>query len=184
MIVPRKPQQATQKPKGEKTMIDAEKEQNAPQGISQEKYDAVVTELETMKLQFNSAAKDYSDLKTESLEYRKRNEELENENHALNKLIDAKNGAIMELKDKVSELEESLVQSDHVSEITSLHFELDRLKKYEADYRNLEVDYRNLHSENERLKRMLDRLKNTERMNLWMMEQYVGLHKQVDEVLA
>ena len=54
----------------------------------------------------------------------------------------------------------------------------------QEEYLKLVVDFTDLEEENDRLKRMLERLKNTERMNLWMMEQYVGLYEQVDEVMA
>lgn len=99
------------------------------------------------------------------------------------------NAAVQDLDDAKAELiEESnlraAIQSESTDELQSALHENKRLKNYEKDYRNLEIDYRNLNTENERLKRMLGRLKNTERMNLWMMEHYVDMHKQVDEVLG
>ncbi|MDN4609143.1 hypothetical protein [Sporosarcina highlanderae] len=155
-----KPLQDAEQPKENKEGKSMSNAQNASTIDYKAKYKSVKSKFETAVKDFGS----YQD---------KHREE-----------IGRKDDEITRLENKVAELEESLVASDAVSEITALQVENNRLKNYEADYRNLEIDYRNLNSENERLKRMLSRLKNTERMNLWMMEQYVGLHKQVDEVMA
>ena len=53
---------------------------------------------------------------------------------------------------------------------------------YTSDYRNLEVDYLNSQSENKRLKEMLDKLKHTSQINVWLMEQHVGFVKQLDAI--
>lgn len=62
--------------------------------------------------------------------------------------------------------------------------ELSRLRPIEQDYRKLEVDYLNAERELKRLNVMLDRLKHTEQINLWLMEQKVEFHKQLNEVFA
>lgn len=59
---------------------------------------------------------------------------------------------------------------------------IDELIVFQAEYRNLEVDYRNQSSEVTRLKAMLDKLKRTEQINVWLMEQHVGFVAQLDEV--
>lgn len=184
-------QRYVEKPKGEKTMIDAEKEQNAPVDDYKAKYEA-------MKKQFNDAAKDYSDLKTESLEYRKRIEELESEVKGLGKsvvdagdIIGRKNDEIARLTNKVSELEESLAAStqaftatDAQEEIWKLTQQIDRLKNYEADYRSLEVEHRNLRSRFHALEEELEFHRETDRSQLLIMKQYLRLRERVDEVLA
>ena len=52
------------------------------------------------------------------------------------------------------------------------------------EYLKLVSDYKSLENENDRLKRMLDRLKHTETMNVMLMEQRVYLQRQMDEVMA
>lgn len=56
------------------------------------------------------------------------------------------------------------------------------LIEYQDEYRKLEVDYLNQSTELDRFKKMLDRLKHTEQINVWLMEQHVGMVKQADEV--
>lgn len=53
---------------------------------------------------------------------------------------------------------------------------------YQDEYRKLEVDFRNQSSEMVRYKTMLERLKHTEQINVWLMEQHIGMVKQADEV--
>lgn len=60
---------------------------------------------------------------------------------------------------------------------------IDELIVYQADYRKLEVDYRNQSSELTRVKAMLDKLKRTEQINVWLMEQHVGFVSQLDELV-
>lgn len=59
---------------------------------------------------------------------------------------------------------------------------IQELIDYQDEYRKLEVDFRNQSSEMVRYKTMLDRLKHTEQINVWLMEQHVGMVKQADEV--
>jgi len=58
----------------------------------------------------------------------------------------------------------------------------EQARLYTSDYRNLETDYLNSQSENKRLKEMLDKLKHTSQINVWLMEQHVGFVKQLDTV--
>ena len=59
---------------------------------------------------------------------------------------------------------------------------IQELIEFQDEYRKLEVDYRNQSTELERFKKMLERLKHTEQINVWLMEQHVGMVKQADEV--
>ncbi|KQL37153.1 hypothetical protein [Psychrobacillus sp. FJAT-21963] len=60
---------------------------------------------------------------------------------------------------------------------------IDKLIAFQADYRNLEVDQRNQSSELTRVKAMLYKLKRTEQINVWLMEQHVGFVAQLDELV-
>lgn len=57
---------------------------------------------------------------------------------------------------------------------------LDELIQYQAEYRNLEVDYRNQSTEQVRLKEMLEKLKHTSQINVWLMKQHIGFVEQAD----
>ena len=61
--------------------------------------------------------------------------------------------------------------------------EIERLTNLKTDYISLERDYRLLERRNKELNRWMDRLKHTETINLMIMEQYVNLNKQIEEVL-
>ncbi|MEK3995658.1 hypothetical protein MKY29_12955 [Psychrobacillus sp. FSL K6-2365] len=52
---------------------------------------------------------------------------------------------------------------------------------YQDEYRKLEVDYRNQSTEMARYKTMLDRLKHTEQINVWLMKQHIGFVEQADD---
>ncbi|MEK3993676.1 hypothetical protein MKY29_02890 [Psychrobacillus sp. FSL K6-2365] len=52
---------------------------------------------------------------------------------------------------------------------------------YQDEYRKLEVDYRNQSSEITRLRDMLDKLKHTEQINVWLMKQHIGFVEQADD---
>lgn len=52
---------------------------------------------------------------------------------------------------------------------------------YQGDYRKLEVDYRNQSTEITRLRDMLDKLKHTEQINVWLMKQHIGFVEQADD---
>lgn len=57
---------------------------------------------------------------------------------------------------------------------------LDELIQYQAEYRNLEVDYRNQGTELARVKEMLEKLKDTAQINVWLMKQHIGFVEQAD----
>lgn len=159
-----RPQQAVQQPKGEKMMNDVVKKKEVSQVGYKEKY-------EELKLKYDSSKADVKFLKGEMRVGAERWESTLNERDA-----------------KIKELEAQLASNsssdDLQNEIYSLTAENNRLKNYERDYRNLEVDYLNERTENERLRTMLDRLKHTAQINVWLMEQHVGFHKQLDEVMG
>ena len=142
------------------------------------------TKYEAMKLKFNSAAKDYSGLKMKSLEYRKRIEELEDQNDRMRLHINGLNMVSEKQSNRIDELEESLSQSEQVSivteqqeEIWKLAQENERLKKYEADYRNLERDYQTLHRQHQRLKQSAE-------LVVPLMRQHISFVEQLDEVMG
>lgn len=73
--------------------------------------------------------------------------------------------------------------------IEDLKAKTERLEKENAalllkanDYERLAEDYRSTTEENERLARMLDRLKDTAQMNVWLMRQHIGFVEQLEEV--
>lgn len=70
------------------------------------------------------------------------------------------------------------------NQLTNAEKRIQQLKQIESDYILLERDFLNERGEKERLARMLDRLKNTEQINVWLMEQHVAFHAQLDEVTA
>lgn len=156
-------QRFVQQPKGENTMNDTKESQNAPTDVYKVKYEA---------------------MKEQNIKHVEESKSVQTTIDNLKREVDKLTARNSELEESLAASTQTFTATDAQEEIWKLSQEIERLKKYESDYRNLEVDFRNLHTENERMKRMLDRLKHTERMNLWMMEQYVGLHKQVDEVLA
>ena len=59
---------------------------------------------------------------------------------------------------------------------------IQELIEYQDEYRRkLEVDYRNQSTELDRFKRMLERLKHTEQINVWLMKQHIGFVEQADD---
>lgn len=95
----------------------------------------------------------------------------------------------LNLKNK--QLEKSLVDSgENIAELeetaeTALKAQkqaLEELSEFQIEYRKLEVDYRNQSSELTRVKAMLEKLKRTEQINVWLMEQHIGFVAQLDEV--
>ncbi|PZX07926.1 hypothetical protein C7437_1011048 [Psychrobacillus insolitus] len=59
---------------------------------------------------------------------------------------------------------------------------IQELIDYEREYRKLEVDYHNQSGELTRLKAMLEKLKHTSQINVWLMKQHIGFVEQADEL--
>ena len=57
---------------------------------------------------------------------------------------------------------------------------LEKLIQYQAEFRKLEVDYRNQSTELARVKEMLEKLKHTAQINVWLMKQHIGFVEQAD----
>lgn len=57
---------------------------------------------------------------------------------------------------------------------------LEELLQYQAEFRKLEVDYRNQSTELARVKEMLEKLKHTAQINVWLMKQHIGFVEQAD----
>lgn len=62
--------------------------------------------------------------------------------------------------------------------------EVNRLKIYEKDYRNLEIDLLNEQSESRRLRGVIEDMKSTYQMNQWLMEQHLVLNRRVEEIVG
>lgn len=104
------------------------------------------------------------------------------------------NAALQKVKELESEIvRKSLAQQDQIERNGQLMDQYAKAQKaerearqeliaYQDEYRKIEVDFRNQSSEMVRYKTMLDRLKHTEQINVWLMEQHVGMVKQADEV--
>jgi hypothetical protein len=61
---------------------------------------------------------------------------------------------------------------------------IQELIDYQRDYRKLEVDYHNQSGELTRVKEMLEKLKHTSQINVWLMKQHIGFVEQADEQLG
>lgn len=104
------------------------------------------------------------------------------------------NAALLKIKELESEIgRKSLAIHDQIERNSKLMDQFVKAEKaerearqelidYQTEYRKLEVDYLNQSSELARFKTMLERLKHTEQINVWLMEQHIGLIKQADEV--
>lgn len=98
--------------------------------------------------------------------------ELENE-------IGRKGIASLDQIERNSQLMDQFAKSQEAERIA-----IQELIEYQDEYRKLEVDYRNQSTELDRFKRMLERLKHTEQINVWLMKQHIGFVEQADEVLS
>lgn len=104
------------------------------------------------------------------------------------------NAALLKIKELESEIsKKSIASLDQIERNSRLMEQFAQAQKaerearqeliaYQDEYRKLEVDFRNQSSEMVRYKTMLERLKHTEQINVWLMEQHVGMVKQADEV--
>lgn len=104
------------------------------------------------------------------------------------------NAALQKIKELESEIgRKSLAIHDQIERNSKLMDQFAKAEKaerearqelidYQTEYRKLEVDFRNQSTELARFKTMLDRLKHTQQINVWLMEQHVGMVKQADEV--
>ncbi len=57
---------------------------------------------------------------------------------------------------------------------------LEELLQYQAEYSKLEVDYHNQSTELARVNEMLEKLKYTAQINVWLMKQHIGFVEQAD----
>ncbi|MCK1996463.1 hypothetical protein MPH47_04280 [Psychrobacillus psychrodurans] len=138
----------------------------------QEKEAAVVTtaidyqaELNIALRQIKALESDIESYKLQSTSLREKEESLQQKSIALQSQIE-RNSQLMEQFANAQKLEREAVQE---------------LIIYQDDYRKLEVDYRNLSTEMARYKTMLDRLKHTEQINVWLMKQHIGFVEQADD---
>lgn len=174
---PKKPQQATQKPKKEKVMNDMEM-------VDKAKYDELESNHETLRLRCNSLDEDVKHLKKELHSTESVNKEVEWENGELRLTIGRKNEEITRLTDKVADLEEALAQSDQVSEMTSLQYELERLKKTEAEHLKLEVEHRNLRNRFHAVEEELEFYRDYEILYRLSSKKHIAILDKLDEVMA
>lgn len=96
-------------------------------------------------------------------------EELESE-------IGSKSIALQDQIERNSQLMDQFAKSQEAERIA-----IQELIEFQDEYRNLEVDYLNQSTELERFKTMLDRLKHTEQINVWLMKQHIGFVEQADD---
>lgn len=129
-------------------------------------------ELEITKTNYGQAKKELEEsitkVKTLDLKYISAVKDLEGLVVEYDRLVDAK-------------MDEDLEKPSVNLELES---EIERLKKYESDYRSLEVNQKILESKNKILQKSIERLKHSETMNLMMMERYLDLSKQLDVALS
>ncbi|GGA31943.1 hypothetical protein [Psychrobacillus lasiicapitis] len=92
---------------------------------------------------------------------------------------------------KIQQLEASLEESrgnvSKYKEVAEIANKAERqaiedLIVYQNDYRKLEVDFRNQSSEVARVNEMLEKLKYTTQINVWLMKQHIGFVEQADEM--
>lgn len=119
--------------------------------VAQRQIKALESDIESYKLQANSL--------------REKEDMLQQKSIALQSQIE-RNSQLMDQFANAQKLEREAVQE---------------LIIYQGDYRMLEVDYRNLSTEMARYKTMLDRLKHTEQINVWLMKQHIGFVEQADD---
>lgn len=147
--------------------------------------------LKEAKDKIESLETELADYKGQAHHWKDAAETLEKELEETNILASGKTLEVTESKTIRKSMEDEIEQLRSWNSKISEQLELaqkaerqaiDELIVFQAEYRNLEVDYRNQFSEVDRLKAMLDKLKRTEQINVWLMEQHVGFVAQLDEV--
>ncbi|MFJ7971288.1 hypothetical protein [Psychrobacillus sp. NPDC096389] len=121
-------------------------------------------------------------IQIEGLEQEKRDalnlvEEHKEQLHASNLKIRQLEASLEQMSGKVSKYIETaeIANKGEKQAITEL-------LNFKEDYRKLEVDYLNKSGELTRVKEMLEKLKYTSQINVWLMKQHVGFVEQADEM--
>ena len=98
------------------------------------------------------------------------------------KLLDAAN---LVIKINGADLEKAIAMEQNIKQQLELAQKaekqaLEELIQYQAEYRNLEVVSRNQRTELARVNEMLEKLKYTAQINVWLMKQHIGFVEQAD----
>lgn len=152
-------------PKGAGALVKKTKEKEATVVTTAIDYQA---ELNIALRQIKALESDIESYKLQSTSLREKEDMLQKKNIALQSQIE-RNSQLMEQFANAEKLEREAVQE---------------LIIYQGDYRKLEVDYRNQSTEIIRLRDLLEKLKHTEQINVWLMKQHIGFVEQADQVFG
>lgn len=138
----------------------------------QEKGSTVVTTAIDYKAELNIAQKQIKAQESDIESYKHQADRLKEDNAAFEKNSIALQAQI----ERNSQLMDQFAKSQKAEREAR-----QELIEYQDEYRKLEVDYRNQSSEMDRFKIMLERLKHTEQINVWLMKQHIGFVEQADD---
>ncbi|UAW07750.1 putative RNA polymerase sigma 70 factor [Psychrobacillus phage PVJ1] len=169
------------------------KKANGLVGLSKAAYQEKLDKGESKMATVMAEVKVDGDKEVQSLlqEAKSKIEALENEKtkalelaYEREKQLQASNLKIQQLEASLEESKGNVSKYIERSEIANKaeRKAIEELIAYQSDYRNLEVDYRNQSGELARVKGMLERLKYTSQINVWLMKQHVGFVEQADEM--
>lgn len=122
-------------------------------------------ELNVAQLQIKALKSDIESYKLQATDLREKEELLQKNSIALQSQIE-RNSQLMDQYAKAQKAEREARQE---------------LIEYQEEFRKLDVDYRNQSSELARKNVMLDRLKHTAQINVWLMKQHIGFVEQADD---
>lgn len=140
-----------------------------------EKGASAVTTAIDYQAELNIALRQIKALESDIESYKLQADRLKEDNAAFEK----KSVALQNQIERNSQLMDQFANSQK-----SEREALQELCIYQDDYRKLEVDYRNQSTEITRLRDLLEKLKHTEQINVWLMKQHIGFVEQADEVLS
>lgn len=126
------------------------------------------SELNIAQRQIKALESDNESYKLQAERLKKDSDVFEKKSFALQDQIE-RNSQLMEQFAKSQKTERKAIQD---------------LIEYQEEYRKLEVDFRNQSTEIVRLKDLLEKLKHTSQINVWLMKQHIGFVEQADEVLG
>lgn len=152
-------------PKGSGVLAKKLKEKGSSVVTTAVDYQA---ELNIAQLQIKALESDIESYKLQAAYLKNEEGVLEQKSIALQSQIE-RNSQLMDQLAKAQKAEREAIQE---------------LIDYQDEYRKLEVDFRNQSSELARFKIMLDRLKHTKQVNVWLMKEIIGLVDQADEVFS
>lgn len=149
-------------PKGAGALVKKAKEKEATVVTTAIDYQA---ELNIALRQIKALKSDIESYKLQSTSLREKEDKLQQKSIALQSQIERNSQLMLQSADAQKAEREARQE----------------LIDYQDEYRKLEVDYRNQSTEMARYKTMLDRLKHTEQINVWLMKQHIGFVEQADD---